>query len=188
MGYFDDYVRSEAPGLRLEQLTAVHYQIPAAKVVVADPDGMLDGEPLPAAAGFVEVDHQPTYPRSLTFVCSGTQTGKATAYGLDIGGNEITEDVTLTSDTSVETNKAFAFVEKIKLPDKVASETIDIGWGTKFALPYKIATAGLVLVSLFNGATDAGAVTANATDLAKNVYVPAGTPDGEKALDFYFLV
>lgn len=188
MAYFDDYLRNEMEGGKCEQLAAVRYEIPAAKVVVADPDGMLDGETLPAAAGFVEVDHQPTYPRSLTFVCSGTQTGKATAYGLDIGGNEITEDVTLTSDVAVETNKAFAFVEKIKLPGKVASETIDIGWGTKFALPYKIATAGLVLVSLFNGATDAGAVTANATDLAKNVYVPAGTPDGKKALEFILLV
>lgn len=188
MGYFDDYVRSELPGARLEQLTAVHYRIPAASVVAPDTDGILDGEALPDAAGFVGVDEQPPYPMTLTFVCSGTQTGKATVYGRDIGRNEISEEVTLASATAVETTKAFAVVRSIKLPIKVASETVDVGWGSKFALPYKIATAGLVLVKLFDGSTDTGTVTANATDLAKNVYDPNGTPDGLKALDFYILV
>ena len=77
---------------------------------------------------------------------------------------------------------------KIRLPIKVGSETIDVGWGGKFGLPYKLAFAGQVIVKLFNGAADTGTVTANATDLAKNVYDPNGTPDGEKALDFYLLV
>jgi hypothetical protein len=189
VGYFDDYVRSEAPGVRHEQLTAVHVNVPAAKVVAPDKDGFLDGEALPAAAGFVgDILAQPPCAMTVTLVCSGTQTGKATIYGEDIGDNEIEEEVTLTSDTPVESTKAFSKVTKLKLPIKVASETIDVGWGGKFGLPFKVATAGLVLVTLFDGATDTGTVTANATDLAKNVYEPDGTPDGEKAIDLYILV
>lgn len=189
MGYFDDYVRGEVPGVRHEQLTAVHINIPAASVVAPDTDGFLDGVALPAAAGFVgDILAQPPGAMTVTLVCSGTQTGKATVYGKDIAGNEINEEVTLTSATPVETTKAFSEVNKIKLPIKVGSETIDVGWGGKFGLPFKIASAGLVLVKLFNGATDTGTVTANATDLAKNLYDPNGTPDGLKAIDLYALI
>ena len=189
MNRHDDYLRSDVPGMKLDKISTVRYSIHAASVVLADADGILDGEDFPASAGFVsDFEAQPPYPMTITAVASGTQTGKVLLVGEDIAGNVIEEELTMTSDTPVESAKAFAKITAIKLPIKVGSETIDVGWGNKFALPYKLVFAPQVIVKLFNGAADAGTVTANATDLAKNVYDPNGTPDGAKALDFYILL
>ena len=106
----------------------------------------------------------------------------------DIGGNKISEDFTMKSDTPVAGAKAFAQVTSVVLPVKVGTETIDLGWGASFGLPYALAADELVIVKLFNGAADTGTVTVDATDVSKNVSAINGTPDGKKALDFYIVV
>lgn len=189
MSYFDDYLRNEMDGGKCEQLAAIRYEIPAAKVVAADADGILNAEAFPTAAGYVGTFlAQPPYPMTLTLVCSGTQTGNVVIHGTDIAGDVIEETIKLTSASAVETVNAFASVEWIKLPAKVAAETVNVGWGSKFGLPYKLANAAQALVKLFNGAADAGTLTASGADLAKNVFAPAGTPNGKKALEFILLV
>ena len=189
MGRFLGKLSSDAYGVKIDEMKVAHYNIPAAKVVAPDTDGILDGTALPVAAGDVSTFlAQPPYPMNLTMVCSGTQTGKATVYGKNINGDPISEEFTLSSATPVEGVKAFASITKISLPIKAASETIDVGWGGKFGLPYKLAADELVIVNLFNGSSDAGTVAIDATAVEKNTYVPNGTPDGEKALDFYILV
>lgn len=189
MNRHDDFLRSEVCGLALDKMAVARYTIPAAKVVAPDSDGILDGTDFPATAGYVSnFIKQPPYAMTLTLVASGTQTGKVTVEGLDIAGNPISEEVTMTSATPVATNQAYSKVTRIKLPQKVASETIDVGWGGKFGLPYKLEFAGQVIVKLFNGSADTGTVTADAEVLAKNVFDPNGTPDGEKALDLFILI
>jgi hypothetical protein len=189
MGRFLGQLSSDAYGATVDEIRVGHFNIPADKVVAPDADGILDGTAFPAAAGTVTTFlAQPPTAMTLTAVASGTQTGKVTIHGFDIGGNKISEELTMTSDTPVAGVKAFAEVTAIDLPIKEGSETIDVGWGAKFGLPYKLAADELVIVKLFNGAADAGTVTNDATELAKNVYDPNGTPDGEKALDFYILV
>lgn len=185
----DDYLRCEIPGVALDKIAIARYTIPAADVAAADADGILDGTAFPATAGYVSTFlAQPPCAMTLTLVASGTQTGKVNIEGQDIAGNDIEEEVTMISATPVETTRAFAHIDRIKLPIKVASETIDIGWGAKFGLPYKLEYAAQVIAKLFNSAADTGTVTANSSDLAKNVFDPNGTPDGLKALEFYIMV
>lgn len=189
MGRFLGQLSSDAFGKTVNEMKVAHYNIPAAQVVAPDEDGILDGTAFPAAAATVTTFlAQPPCAMTLTAVASGTQTGKVTIHGYDIGGNKISEELTMKSDTPVAGAKAFAQVTAIDLPIKVASETIDVGWGAKFGLPYKLAADELVILKLFNGAADAGTVTNDASDVAKNVYDPNGTPDGKKALDFYIIV
>ena len=189
MGKFLGRLSSESFDAVVSEIKVGHYNIPAASVVAPDADGILDGKAFPAAAGSVTTfEAQPPCAMTLTAVASGTQAGKVTIHGYDIGGNKISEELTMVSDTPVAGDKAFAQVTAIDLPIKVASETIDVGWGAKFGIPYTLAADELCIVKLFSAAADTGTLTVDADDLAKNVYEPNGTPDGEKALDFYFLL
>lgn len=189
MGKYLGMLSADAFTASVAEMKVGHYNIPAAKVVAADADGILKTEALGTAAKTVTTFlAQPPCAMTLTCVCSATQTGKATIYGHDIGGNEITEEVTLNSATPVLTVKAFADVTKVVLPIKAGTETITIGWGTGFGLPYKLSFATQVIIKLFNGAADSGTVTANATDLAKNVLALNGTADGTKAIDLFMVV
>ena len=189
MGKFLGMLSSDAYGSKVAEMKIGHYNIPAAKVVAADADGILKTFAL-GAAGLATSTFlaQPPTAMTLTCVCSAAQAGKATIYGHDIAGEEISEEVTLTGATPVATLKAFAEVTKVVLPIKAGTETITIGWGTGFGLPYKLAADELVLVKLFNGSADSGTVTVNATDLAKNVLALNGTADGTKAIDLYMVV
>lgn len=189
MGRFLGKLSSDAYGVTVNEVKIGHFHIPAAQVVAPDTDGILDGEAFPATAGTVRTFlAQPPCAMTLTAVASGPQTGKIKIHGFDIGGNQISEELTMNGATAVAGSKAFAQITAIDLPVKVGSETLDVGWGDKFGLPYKLAADELVIIKLFNGAADSGTVTNNADDLAKNVYDPNGTPNGEKALDFYILV
>lgn len=189
MGKFLGKLSTDAAGVSVDELKIGHFNIPAAKVVAPDADGILDGTAFPTAAATVTTFlAQPPCAMTLTAVASGTQTGKVTIHGLDIGGNVISEEITMTSTTPVVGAKAFSRVTAVDLPAKVASETIDIGWGAKFGLPYKLAADELVIVKLFDGAADAGTVVADASEVAKNTFDPAGTPNGEKAIDLFILV
>lgn len=189
MGRFLGQLSSDAFGAKVDEMKVGHYHIPAEKVVAADPDGILDGTAF-GAAGLTITTFlaQPPTAMTLTAVASGTQKGKVTVYGYDIGGNKISEDFTMTDDTPVVGVKAFAQITSVVLPVKVDTETIDLGWGSSFGLPYALAADELVLVKLFNNAADAGTVTVDAEDVSKNVFAIKGTPDGKKALDFYILL
>lgn len=189
MGRFLGQLSSDAFSAKVGEMRVGHYNIPAEKVVAADPDGILDGTAFTTAGAVITTFlAQPPTAMTLTAVASGTQTGKVTVHGFDIGGNKISEEFTMTSETPVVGAKAFAEVTSVVLPVKVASETIDLGWGGSFGLPYKLTADELVIVKLFNNAADAGTVTVDADDVAKNVFAVSGTPDGEKALDFYIIV
>jgi hypothetical protein len=189
MGKFLGRLSSDSFDAVVSEIKVGHYNITAASVVAPDPDGILDGTAFPAAAGSVTTfEAQPPCAMTLTAVASATQTGKVTVHGHDIGGNKISEEFTMTSATPVVGVMAFADVTQVDLPIKVDTETIDLGWGAKFGIPYTLAADELCIVKLFNAAADSGTLTVDADDLAKNVYEPNGTPNGEKALDFYFLL
>ena len=189
MGRFLGRLSSDAFDEVVNEMKIGHYRIPAAKVVAADPDGILDGTAFGAAASTVTTFlAQPPCAMTLTAVASAAQTGKVTVYGFDIGGNKISEEFTMDGTTPVPGVKAFASVTSVALPIKAGSENIDLGWGASFGLPYMLTADELVIVKLFNAAADTGTVTVDDDELCKNVYVPNGTPDGEKALDFYIIL
>lgn len=67
-------------------------------------------------------------------------------------------------------------------------DEVSIGFANKIGLPYKLTAAELVLLKLFDNAADAGSVTADATDLSKNVMALNGAPNGAKNMDLYIVV
>ncbi len=71
----------------------------------------------------------------------------------------------------------------------VPYDQISVGWGDKFGLPYKLYADELVILKLFNKAVEgtAGTITADADDLAKNVYDPNDTTLGVD-IDLYIIV
>lgn len=189
MGRFLGQLSSDADGITIGEMKVAHFNIPAAQVVAADADGILDGTAFGAAASVVTTFlAQPPTPMTLTAVASAAQTGKVTVSGFDIGGNKISEEFTMDGTTPVVGTKAFAQITSVALPIKAGTETLDLGWGTGFGLPYALAADELVIVKLFNNAADSGTVTVDATDVSKNVLALNGTADGEKAIDIYMLV
>jgi len=70
----------------------------------------------------------------------------------------------------------------------VAEDKVSVGVGKKFGIPYMLSADELVLVKLFNNSADAGAVTADADELEKNVIALNGTPDGLKPIDLHIIV
>ena len=71
----------------------------------------------------------------------------------------------------------------------VPYDQISVGWGDKFGLPYKLYADELVILKLFNKAKESteGNITADATELAKNVYDPNDTSLGVD-IDLYIIV
>ena len=71
----------------------------------------------------------------------------------------------------------------------VPYDQISVGWGDKFGIPYKLYADELVILKLFNKAVEGteGTITADATDLAKNVYDPHDTTLGVD-IDLYIIV
>ena len=72
----------------------------------------------------------------------------------------------------------------------VPYDTISVGWGDKFGLPYKLYAEELAILKLFNKAVEQteGTITADATYLEKNVYAPYAGADGSSDIDLYILV
>jgi hypothetical protein len=71
----------------------------------------------------------------------------------------------------------------------VPVDTISVGWGDKFGLPYALYADELVILKLFNKAKEGteGTITADATDIEKNVYDPNDT-DLAVDIDLYIIV
>lgn len=71
----------------------------------------------------------------------------------------------------------------------VPYDQISVGWGDKFGIPYKLYADELVILKLFNKAKESaeGTITADATDIEKNVYDPNDTTLGVD-IDLYIIV
>ena len=71
MGRFLGQLSSDADGITIGEMKVAHFNIPAAKVVAADADGILDGTAFGAAASVVTTFlAQPPTPMTLTAVAS----------------------------------------------------------------------------------------------------------------------
>jgi hypothetical protein len=71
----------------------------------------------------------------------------------------------------------------------VAYDTVSIGIGSPIGMPHILANATMLLLYNFNGSIDTGGSLAiDATYIEKNLYTAAGTFDGAKKLELYYLV
>lgn len=164
----------------------------AAQAVALDTNGLLETTALPAAAAnYSTFAHAMPYARTVTAVCSGTQTGNMVITGTNIADAVITETIALTSDTPVESTKAFKTVTRIRLPQKVASETIIVGWGDKIGIPFMLGAAAdrPQIEVTFNGVieTTAPTVTADADEIEKNLIDLDSALDGSEVCIYYYL-
>lgn len=164
-----------------------------AQAVALDTNGILETTALPAAAAdYATFAHPMPYARTVTAVCSGTQTGNMVITGTNIDDVVITETIALTSDTPVESTKAFKTVTNIRLPNKVASETIIVGWGDKIGIPFMLATAAKdrpMVEATLDGVieTTAPTLTADADELEKNLIDLNSNLNGKEVCIYYWL-
>ena len=166
----------------------------AAQAVALDTNGLLETTALPAgaAADYTTFAHPMPYARTVTAVCSASQTGDMIITGTNIDDVVISETITLTSDTPVESTKAFKTVTNINLPVKAGSETIIVGWGDKVGIPFMLATAAKdrpIVEATLDGVieTTAPTLTADADELEKNLIDLNSNLNGKEVCIYYWM-
>jgi hypothetical protein len=134
---------------------------------------------------------QPDVPRLLSVTGSASGiTGNVTIIGRNVFKELISETFALDGTDTIEGILAFAEVVEIDLPEQVheSGDAVEVGSLDIFGLPQSIDYEAFMLKMLFDGEDDTGGVlTLDADEIEKNLYEPAGTPDGETALDLVFL-
>jgi len=165
--------------------------------IVTDPDLILDGVAVTSAVdttdlddvGFTQSEAQMgKYGRNLVIVSTAGNTTVATVYGRDYLGQKMRENFTLNEATPVVGVKAFRYVDRVVLAAS-AGDTVDLGVGTKFGLPYAtikvnaewsdkvLASAGTLTAAVFTDPQTA------ITGDPRGLYVPNTTPNGSRVID-----
>lgn len=179
---------TNAVDLDLDNRGTVDFGTPA----VADPDGLQDGVTYTAGQTIVVTAESDTpYGRNVTVVAAGANTQDLTVVGRDHLNQLINETFTMNGTTPVVGKKAFKSIEKVVSVDFAGD--LDLGWGTKFGLPYAVSVCEQEYTD--NAVASAGTVTGPVTtDPAtattgdpRGLYVPTTTPDGSKNLRAEFL-
>ena len=141
-----------------------------------------------AAADVTTAITNPDVPRVLSVKGNaGGITGNVVITGTDFAGNAITDTIALSAASEVSGIYAFATVTNIHVPVKTngSGDTVSVGVQNKIGYQVAIPNASLAFANSFNGAIDAGSITAAAT-VKGSFYAPAGTLDGAKILIMYF--
>ena len=116
----------------------------------------------------------------------GTLAGDVHVVGTDITGAALDETIALNAAAAVPSVSAFKSVSKYIVPLQVAgSDSVSLGLTKSIGLPWKVPSVDYMLLRLFDGGADAGTVTYDGTTLSKNLYVPAGTPNGTKKVTLF---
>lgn len=196
---FGQEITTDVEGFGVPRAFLAHIRIP--EPVAADSDAMVDGTECAHGAEaqplvITEFEAQPDWPRNIVVVLAATTAGdvaagKITVKGINFAGEEIIEEHTVTADTPGTFTGSIAFKEVTSVTVPVQdgnSVTVDVGWGKKFGLPYKLEADELVIVKLFNKSADSGTVAVDAEDIEKNVFAVNGDPDGGKDIDLFVIV
>lgn len=145
------------------------------------------------AASMLSSTADANFGRNIIVIASGAATSNVTIHGWDYLGQPMSESYTLNGAASVVGVKAFKRLNKIVF-GATGGTTIDVGWGTKFGVPYRIthcigeqadgvaAAAGTVVAGV---RTDPQTVT---TADPRGLYTPTTTPNGAKVLVAFFLL
>lgn len=184
---YNYYVPAMQAGGDLGQLLRQRVNLGA--VVLTDADGILDDQSIAAAGSttsflalYTSAKMGP-FGRNVVVVASGAATSTVTVTGRDYLGQPMKETLTLNGTNSVTGLKAFKYIDKVEW-GATAGTTIDLGWGTRFGLPYKtraverelkdsvLAAAGTLTAPVI---TDPQTAT---TGDPRGTYIPTGTPDG----------
>jgi len=189
---FNYYVPSMQAGSDLGQLRKTRISFGAPPDVLAT--GILSAQSIAAAVDTTTFNVLYTnakmgpFGRNLTVVASGAATSNVTVIGRDYLGQPMRESFTLNGTTPVVGLKAFKYIDRVTA-GLTAGTTINLGWGTKFGLPWKtravyreyvdqvVAAAGTLAAPVL---TDPQTTT---TGDPRGTYVPTTTPDAVKVLE-----
>jgi hypothetical protein len=168
----------------------VHYTIAPAAVGVASVHAAV-ALPDTGTTVVTTAITNPDVPRNVTVKGNAAGiAGDVVIVGTNASGDEITETIALNAATEALGALAFKTVTSITLPAKTnaSGDTVSVGRGKIFGMPHIIDSALLMLVNNFDGSDDTGTLTVDADEIEKNVFSLAGTPNGTKVADFYYLV
>ena len=143
------------------------------------------------AANAVVFAHQPDVTRVLTVTGSAlNMRGTVTITGRDCAGNGITDTFVLHDTDTVAGTKAFATVLNVAMPAKTngSGDTLTVGVANVFGIQHMLTLASRLFIKEFNASTDAGSLVVNPTVLSQNLYTLAGTPNGSRSLDLFYLI
>lgn len=190
-------IQTDVPGIVADRGFIANLQWSAAEAAAADADGIFDGivagdlTATPAGVAVTktpeddEFGSQPPCARNVTVTVAATTAGHVkaeaiTVNGTNIADEEISEDFTPTVDTPATLVGEFAFktITSVVVPAQDGgSVTVDVGWGQKIGLPYKL-NKKRVLVTLNDGVVD----TAPAVEINED-YIESNTVDFNGSLD-----
>ena len=165
-------------------------------LVTADADGILDGETIATAVDTTTFNAlysdsvMGKFGRNVTVVSDGAATTTVTITGKDYLNQPLVETLTLNGTTAVLGSKMFKRVDNV-VAAITAARSVDVGWGNKLGLPYKVEAMMLETVSgvvpANAGAMTAGSVaTASATSSdARGFYAPHANfvPNGTRTYE-----
>jgi len=126
-----------------------------------------------------------TFPRLVSVTGNqATCTGNLVLTGTDIEGVVISDTLVINGTATVNSVKSFKTISQAVVPTRgAASDAITIGTVNTFGLPIRLSNTAQVIAGSFYGTVDTGfTVSVDATDISKNLYVTAGTPNGTKIL------
>ena len=184
--YLPDFLQTDAFDYPIDVVRAAAIELSAAQAAAADDDGILASfNASTTAAGYTKTPSgQPPYPRNITMTSSGTEgnvrAGTAKVTGLNMAGEEITEEIAITADTHVAFvgTKAFAKVTQIFVPKMDGTVAFKVGYGNLYGIPYKLGSKPLCIGSV-DGVQEAVTLAVSAEGIEGNTFTFESAPAGE---------
>lgn len=181
---YNSYV--PACGYAADVIHGAAYEVDFLTPIAAAAAGILSAQSIAAAVDtttFVSDTADAPFGRNITVIASGAAVSNVTVYGKDYLGQPMAESFTLTGAVSVVGVKAFKWVDRITA-GITAATTINVGFGSKLGLPYRMSN---VLEETLNGAESAvgafvaGLLTDPQTTITadpRGTYVPTAALNG----------
>ena len=184
-----------AMGYAADVIHAGPHRVDFGTPAVADAAGILAAQSIATAGStttFLSDEADAPFGRNVTVVASGVATSAVTVTGKDYLGQPMTESFTLNGTTPVVGVKAFYWIDTVTF-GATAATTVNVGFGAKFGLPYRMQAAIMETVDGDDAAAGtfvAGVLTDPQTATTvdpRGTYVPTTTPNGSKELGAIFI-
>lgn len=179
-----------ACGYAADIIHGAAYEVDFLTPIAAVAAGILSAQSIATAVDtttFVSDTADAPFGRNVTVVASGAATSNVTVYGKDYLGQGMSESFTLNGAAPVLGLKAFKWIDRITA-GVTGGTTINVGFGTKLGLPYRMSNA---LAESGNGASAAvgtfvaGVLTdpqTSTTGDPRGTYVPTTALNGSNRI------
>lgn len=183
---------TDAKGISADYAFLSHINIPAAAAVAAAAAAVLAAKALTTAAQTITAAiTSPTVPRNVSITGSAAGiAGNVVITGTNYNGDTITETIALSGTSTVAGSKAFATITEIDLPVKTNSsgDTVSVGLGSAFGLPYKLAHNTVLAAYLDNTKESTTPTVAVSVSALESNTITLATALSGKVVDAYLIV